>query len=505
MENINGDEYLSLIDTMKILKERIFFILLITILCTGIMAVKVLVLSKPIYGAHATAIIVKGDTSIVQNSKSEAQYTQNDILLYEKIVDTYVQIAQSNLVIDKTAKELKNYSSSQLKKMVTAAPIASSKSSSTSSLTGGTDNTQIVQLNVVSSSKDEVAKIANAYCKSFIEQSMRILPVGKIEVLDQAETPINPMPTNKAKNIVEGFLFGLLLSVGVVLSRNYVNSLKIRNEKQVKDILNIPVVVTIEKQGGKKVKKNNKRNDVVEKYRLLCNRMENYNRIGLNCISVTSNSDTEGKATIAKNLAMSLAAYGKKTLFIDCNLGSSSKIQSFDVVSTRDVIDILKDIDKLKDQQLNRENINEISLRSCIKETSCEYLSIASLGEYNLDSYSLMFKTEYLKVVMELLKKKFDYIIIDAPSFNNLSYTQIITRAADGCLFVLKEGVNEVTEASSIKDKIDTMGCRMLGCVLNKEKHSTKIFDDKDNEANSVGNRGRKEKMMMKKNVNIET
>lgn len=243
MENQKSVEDLSLIDIIKILKKKIVFILLITILCTGIMAVKVMVLTKPMYEANATVIIVKGDTSIVQNSKNEPQYTQNDILLYEKIIDTYVQIAQSNLVIDKTAEELKNYSSSLIKGMVTAGPISSSKSS----LTGGTDNTQIIQLNAVSSNKDDVAKIANAYCQNFIEQSMRILPVGKIQVLDQAKTPSSPLPTNKSKNIVSGFLFGLLLSVGIVLFRSYVDSLKIRNEKQVKDILSIPILVTIEK------------------------------------------------------------------------------------------------------------------------------------------------------------------------------------------------------------------------------------------------------------------
>lgn len=252
------------------------------------------------------------------------------------------------------------------------------------------------------------------------------------------------------------------------------------------------------------MKKNNERNNVIEKYRLLRNSMENYNKNGIKCISITSNSDAEGKATITKNLAMSLAIYGKKTLFVDCTLGDKTKIQSFDAASARGLIDILKEIGKLKDPQLNRENINEISLKNYVKETSCEYLSIASLGEYNLDSYSLMFKTEYLKVVMEILKKKFDYIIIDVPSFTNLSYTQVITGATDGCLFVLKEGINEVTEGAIIKDKINTIGCRVLGCVLNKEKDSTQIFDDKNNDFISVRRHGRKEKVNMEKSINIE-
>lgn len=249
------------------------------------------------------------------------------------------------------------------------------------------------------------------------------------------------------------------------------------------------------------MKNNNKRNDVIEKYRLLRNFVENNDKNGLKCISVTSNSDAEGKAIIAKNLAISLATYGKKTLFVDCTLGDKTKIQSFDEASARGLINILKDIGKLKDQQLNRENINEISLKSYVKETSCEYLSIASLGEYDLDSYSLMFKTEYLKVVMEILKKKFHYIIVDAPSFTNLSYTQIVTGATDGCLFVLKEGVNEVTEGTAIKEKINTIGCKVLGCVLNKEKDSTKIFDDKNHDFISDRNYGKKGKVSMEKSI----
>jgi len=229
--------------------------------------------------------------------------------------------------------------------------------------------------------------------------------------------------------------------------------------------------------------------------------MENYNRCDIKCISITSNNDNEGKTTIAKNLAMSLAIYGKKTLFISCSSGNNTKIESFDIDSAKGIINILRYIGNLKTQQLSEEDTIEISLKNYIEKTQYEYLSIASLGEYKLDSYSIVFKTEYLQVVIQFLKKKFDYIIIDAPSFNNLSYTQIITGATDGCLFVLKEGVNEVTEGGKIKDKINTINCRVLGCILNKEKYSTKLFGNKNNSFINVRYSGRKEKVIMKKSA----
>jgi capsular polysaccharide biosynthesis protein len=222
---MNAIEYLSLMDVIKILRKKIVFITFLTILCTSAIVTRGMYFST--YQAYTTAVIVKGDTSIIRDS----QYTQGDIDLFRKMVDTYIQIAQSNIVIDKTAEEIKIYSSSELKSMVSAAP---------------SGDTQIIKLKAVSSNRDDVANIANIYCKNFIEQSMHILPVGKIQVLDIARTPSSSNSNSILVNIAIGFLAGLFLSMGIVFFRYYLESQNINNEKQVRDILNIPVLVTIE-------------------------------------------------------------------------------------------------------------------------------------------------------------------------------------------------------------------------------------------------------------------
>lgn len=224
MENINSFDDISIIDIIKILKKRIVFIVVVTLLCTGLMGVKSIYFSTPMYEAYTTAVIVKGDTNITTDS----QYTQNDLSLYQKIAETYVEIAKSNLVMDKTAEELKSYSSSQLRSMVSVVQMG---------------ETQMIELRVTGSNSD-VSNIANVYCDNFIKEGMRILPVGKIEVLDMSKA-IYRVPTNTFNNIVVGFLVGLLVSIVITFFRNYIDSLKIRDEKQVSNILNIQVVATI--------------------------------------------------------------------------------------------------------------------------------------------------------------------------------------------------------------------------------------------------------------------
>lgn len=212
------------------------------------------------------------------------------------------------------------------------------------------------------------------------------------------------------------------------------------------------------------------KNYIMEDYRRLLNIIEGYSNNNVRCIAITSNSDIEGKTIIAKNLAMLLAKSGKNTLFIDCNSFNGSKVKKINSMKVNGLINMLEDI--------NSSHINEEQIKSYIEDTQCEYLSMLTLGTNNLDKYYSVFKIEYLKTVMEQLKKNFNYIIIDAPSFENLSYTQIVTAASDGCLFVLKEGINEVSQGSRIKANIATIGCKVLGCILNKEKISTEIFDD---------------------------
>jgi len=218
-----------------------------------------------------------------------------------------------------------------------------------------------------------------------------------------------------------------------------------------------------------------------EDYRLLCNIIDN-----VKCISITSNSDTEGKTIIAKNLAMVFAKKGKKTLFIDCSLVDKKKVKAFDKNKVTGLIGMLEAIDKAKVGRVNGVNIEDIHLKSFIIDSQYENLSTLQLGVNSLNNYNHVFKKEYLRTIMERLKKYYDYLIVDAPSFTNLSYMQILSAATDGCLFVIKEGVNEIKEGAEIKEKIGTLECKTLGCIFNKSNARDKVFDDINKKAINI-------------------
>ncbi|OPJ62697.1 CpsD/CapB family tyrosine-protein kinase [Clostridium oryzae] len=223
---------------------------------------------------------------------------------------------------------------------------------------------------------------------------------------------------------------------------------------------------------------------IIEKYRILLNLFENYREENIRCLAIISNSNLEGKEVVAKNIAMVLAKSGRKTLFIDCSLSKNSRTKYNNSDNARGFVSVV--------EAISGSRINGLEIKNCIEKTESDYLSVLELGTNNLEKYSPILKKEYLKRTIDVLKQGFDCIVVDAPSFENLSFTQIITSAADGCMFVLKDKVNELNEARNIKEKLNTMGCKVLGCILEKEKKPTKLFKDKYNDFFRTDNKTKK-------------
>ncbi|MDD3225112.1 MAG: CpsD/CapB family tyrosine-protein kinase [Clostridium sp.] len=239
------------------------------------------------------------------------------------------------------------------------------------------------------------------------------------------------------------------------------------------------------------------KNNIIEKYRRMMNMFEAYRNKNVKCIAITSNKDIEGKTTVAKNLSLMLAKSGNKTLFVDCNLlVAKGKVKNPNC-KLDGLVGILESIKSF--------HINDLQLKKYIYATNCEHLSMLLLGTNDLDKYSSVFKSEYLKKVIDQLEKEFEFIIIDVPSFEYLSYTQIITSVCDGCLFILKDGANEVSEGNAIREKLDTIGCTMLGCVLEKEKSPSRIFKGRYNDFFNLECKSLKKRILTNREFSADT
>lgn len=221
---INEENNVDFKEFAIIIRKRINFILLITILCVIIAAVFSFYVIKPVYQSKTSIIVGTPTSQTGQNSQT--QYS--DVMMYQNLMKTYQGIATSKLVAEKTVEKLNdNLTEDKLQSMVNV-----------STETG----TQILDVTVNSTDPKEAAKIADAFSETFIEQSKVVFPTGgSIQIMDNAVLQKSPVKPKKALNIAIGFVLGLFISIGLVFLIEYMDN-TIKTENDIEKYLKLPVI-----------------------------------------------------------------------------------------------------------------------------------------------------------------------------------------------------------------------------------------------------------------------
>lgn len=214
-------------DFYYILKKRFKLIAIVTILCTSLAGILSFFVIKPTYEADTTIIVGK----LQNGQKSDAQY--NDVMMYQNLVKTYAQIAQSNAVMESASNRMNgSMNAGQLKKIITVTP---------------QQGTQILEIKGESKNPSQVVNVVNAVSGSFIDESKRVFPTGgSIQIMDNPQFPNKPIKPKKALNMAIAFFIGLMVSIGFSFMIEYMDN-TIKTEEDINKTLGIPVIGIIPK------------------------------------------------------------------------------------------------------------------------------------------------------------------------------------------------------------------------------------------------------------------
>jgi len=227
---MNEEMEVDLLEMGRIILKRKWIIIYVTLFSTMISALISFFVIKPVYESKVSIVIGKEEARIFYEDK----YTNGDVTMYQKLVKTYAEIAQSNIVLQKTADNLDGYTMKDIKKFVTVVPKM---------------NTEILEIKVKNNNRTDAMLIANELTRNFIVEANRVLPAGELNILDKAIISDVPVSPNIKLNIVIAFLLGVMISIGIVFLLEYMNT-KVRTEEEIEKYLGIPVLVSIPNQNG---------------------------------------------------------------------------------------------------------------------------------------------------------------------------------------------------------------------------------------------------------------
>jgi capsular polysaccharide biosynthesis protein len=220
---------LDLREIFEAIKKRLWIILAITAVSVTISGVLSIFVINPTFEAKTSIIIGKEPQGQVQSERVE----YNDVMMFQKLIKTYSEIAKSRVVAESTIKKLINIdiTPEALINSVTITPQA---------------DTQIMFIKAQSKNPQEAVTIANVLAQSFIEESKRLYPTGNIQIMDTASFPKGPVKPKPMLNIAIAFFLGIMISLGLVFLLEYMDN-TIKTENDVEKYLDLPVLGVIPK------------------------------------------------------------------------------------------------------------------------------------------------------------------------------------------------------------------------------------------------------------------
>jgi capsular polysaccharide biosynthesis protein len=233
IQNINNrqreprvEQELELVYVFKVLRKRLWIILLITMLATF-----------AAYFYHSNF-----HTPLYQSSTRMILRTEN-----QEFIKTLQAIVKDPAILEKVINNLNaNMTIEELSNRISVESVGSS---------------QVVNLKVINSDPETAALIANTTATVFKQEVASILNFEGITVLSKAKRVPVPVNNNKTKTILAGFVVGILGSIGFVFLLNAIDN-TLKTESEVEEFLGLPVLGCVSKINKRNTKKKIKKQKI---------------------------------------------------------------------------------------------------------------------------------------------------------------------------------------------------------------------------------------------------
>ncbi len=169
------------------------------------------------------------------------------------------------------------------------------------------------------------------------------------------------------------------------------------------------------------------------------------------CIGVTSATKGEGKSSTALNLAISFSQLGKKVLLIDCDLRLPTVASKLGISGVPGLSNIL---------------VQNGNIDSALRRIQGMNITVLPSGTIPPDPTYLL-ESNRMATLLEILKKHYEYIIVDLPPVNSVADAAILAKRLDGLLLVARHNVAEYHEVNAMLNQLRLANAKILGMVYN--------------------------------------
>ena len=322
-----------------------------------------------------------------------------------------------------------------------------------------------------------------------------VAEVGAVQVIDMARQPGSPVNTVQSRKIILAGLLGLLLAIELTLLIDSLNP-SFRKTVDVETLQRLPTLGAIPRLDGGKTTpsrlrlpssatkavsvvtgkadySNGNGNDSVrsvdptspafESFRAVRTSLIFSNAVqSLRSIAVTSAALGDGKSTTTANLATAFAQQGMRVLAIDCDIRRGRLHKFFGASHSPGLMEVV---------------VGQTSLAEAIHLTSTPNLSLLTAGRRPPNPTELL-GSEPVRQILSQLNQEYDLLVIDTPPVLAAADAAVLSSVVDGVIVVVRIGVTDRRAAKRAVERMQAVGARVLGTVLNDPEEMLGLSED---------------------------
>lgn len=308
-------------------------------------------------------------------------------------------------------------------------------------------------------------KIFNTFLEKRSEADIvKASNVSDIEFLDQAKDVGGGFRgPNKSINYVLALILGFSLPLVYVIILTLLDT-NINNTSEIEKLTTIPIIGII----GKKNTVSNlsvfekPRSPLAESFRAIRSSLQyiykKQDYDGSKVLMITSSISGEGKSFCSMNLATVFALSGKKTILVGLDLRKPRIFDDFKFNNAYGVVNYL----------VGNKNIDEILVNTHIPN-----LDLISSGPIPPNPSELLMN-DNMEQLINVLKKDYDFIILDTPPVGLVTDALDLAKFADATVYVVRQAYTKRGMLNVVKEKHNRGELKNISILFNGFENKAK-------------------------------
>lgn len=292
------------------------------------------------------------------------------------------------------------------------------------------------------------------------ETSLKLATTAPVSrVIDPAIPATTPISPRTKMIMLLALIMGFVIPVAVIFVAEALRT-KVYSVEEVETAIGnlVPIVGAIPSKDARHTSDimvtPNSRDSIAEAFRMVRTNIDFMMPKGGKVIMTTSTVPSEGKTTMALNIALSFVITGKKVVIVDMDMRKGSMEQRLGAKhQSKGIVSYLMGTET---------NIDNLIVKNCVHGVDALFV-----GTIPPNPAELIMRPE-TDALFEELKKVYDYIIVDTAPIALVTDTQVINRLADITLYCMRMGHTEKVSLDTVKAISQRKSLNNLGVLISQ-------------------------------------